>query len=1311
MAKRKARAGAERPRQRVGVFSLAILAVIGAVIWLAPAIVVHTSLRDRPLLAALAGIDGTFSSRSARWSWFSGIEYRDIVLADRTGQPVVIVPSLVIEKGLVSLVADPKNLGTVRLSGVEAVVAVRPGGSSLEDILVPWLAAKADPSPVACEIELVGATVELIDTLHADAWRVSDIFGAGSLAGDGGLAGWTAAGRVRYAGRAGDSAVEPAGRQPRAGTLAAAEPARLDRTTIPAAAAAALAREGGWSVSASPPTAAGRSLAVTTHRLPLGISSVAATRLESPRLADGLADVRLDLRLGPDATEIAGRLELESLAVCSSDTLAKEMTIERCEVPLDVVLQGGTMTIRELRAVSPVFEAEASGRLPLAATGSWQWLEQAVAHDCSVAARIDLAAVAKSLPGGLAVRPDVQVTGGRLQLAAIARADGADRVMEVRLDARNLAAVHQAAAAGDEPEGSGSAGERPLRWSEPFTGWLRGRRGPGREADLRIEEARLTSQAAELSVTGTPAALRAQWTVDLGGLVGELAELLDLGGVRLAGKARGRLDAERAGGGVTEVKVAASVADFELGSATGPAWKDASIALDGELVGSLRGSLAEIDRARGMLTAGGDAFEATLAGGVLIDTAIMTARSEGRREAWLRPAAAGGEVAADCSLAGDLGRWYARLAAAVPSLAVEGLEIGGSINATAAVTPEPAAAGDAWRITKAGGEVERFVLQVAGRSLAEPRVVATAAGMLRPSLGQVEISSAELLSSSLSLRSGGASWQPGHVEDATDPFAAVLSQVRGRLQWQADLTRLETWILPRGVAKRWPLAGRAWGTFDVAETQLGINLVAEATGSQVTVSRGPAGKGEPQPVWQEPQATLGIELTRPFARRADGRLDVADRVVIDRLAVESSTLAIAARGMIDDWSSRRRGELTGSLSYDWAQLSRLATPWTGGRIRLAGAVNRPFAVRASLGGPAAAPDRATAAAPPSAGGLPLPEAWLAATKGGEAEPGAAGRPRITVPVSPTASSRNLGERLAGLSLETSAAWTAADLDGFPLAAGDLAIRLVEGQLALGPFDIAASGGRLRGAPWWTIAPLPGDVVLPPGRVVDRVQLSGGLCRRLVSWISPLLSQATDTSAVVSVDVAGARLPLGDAFGGEVAAQVIFEAFEVRPSGGMQPLVNLLGKLQAAVDPRFALSDRPVLMRVRPEPIRLRLAERRIWHEGLVMDSGQFTVTSRGSVGADGSLAMLVEVALRGDLVGQTPVVAQLLRTPLAIPLKGTLARPQFDAGAIDVTIKRILENTARAVVDDGIGRGLEALFGRPPAQPVPSPPAPLTLPR
>jgi len=1326
MARRRTREQAVRPRRRVGVFSLATLAVLAALAWLAPAVIVHTSLRDRPLEGAFAGIDGTVTSRAAHWRWLGGIEYRDIVMADAAGRPAVIVPSLVIEKGLLGLVLDPRNLGTVRLSGVEAVVAVRPGGSSLEDILAPWLATAAQATGVACELELVDGTIELVDTSRADAWRITDLIAAGTLGADGSLAGWTAAGRVRHAGRPQEG--EPATGSPAA--LRDAEPPRevvvsrdsdpaprLDRTTIPAAAAAALARDGGWSVSAPPPGADGsRALAITTHRLPLGLSSVAATRFDFDRLADGLAEVRLDVALAETATQIQGRAVIEQFAVCAADTLAEQFALERCELPLDLVVDDRGITIRELRAISPVAEAELSGRVPLPGDDPWEWLEAAVTHDCAAAARIDLAAAARSLPGGLAVRDDVKVTGGSLQLSAVARADGADRLLEVRLDARNLAAVREAApaeAAAPKPAGGAepaTEGERLFRWSEPLTAWIRGRRGPGRDAGLRIEEARLASQAAEFSATGTPAALKAQWTVDLGGLVGELAEVLDFGGVRLAGKARGRLEAERAGGDVTAVKLAAAVTDFELAAPGRPVWQDESLSLDAELVGSVSGNLAAIERARGVLAAAGDSLEVSLAGGVLVDTSALTGpRRAGGPAAWIRPAAAGGEVTADCGLVGDLDRWHRRLAAAVPGATVAGLELAGAIEATAAITPAPAAGGDAWRITKAGGEIERFAMRLGDRQVLEPRIVATAAGIVRPTTGAVEISSAEVLSSSLSIRSGGAIWTPATAA-ATSPFDAVMAGVRGRVQWQADLARLADWIVPRDVAAAWPLSGRAWGTLDVAETQLGVNLLAEATGSEVAIVRR-AAQGEPRGVWAEPQAKLVLELTRPYARVAGGGLTVADRLVVDQLSLESSTVALAARGAVEEWSGRRLAELTGSMSYDWGQLSRLATPWTGGKVRLAGTVNRPFTARAPL---AAAPAGMVTAAgdplAPAAGTLPLPDAWLAATRGGEVPP--PGRPAATLPVKDVASVRRLEERLKAVSLDTSAAWTAADIDGFSLAAGDVAIRLVEGQLALGPFDLPAAGGRLRGAPWIALAPAPGELVVPPGRIVERVQLSGAMCNRFATWISPLLGRSTETSGVVSIDTAGARLPLADPLAGEAAAQVVFEQFEVMPSGAMQPLVNLLGKLQAAIDPRFALSDKPVLLRVRPEAIRVRLAERRIWHEGLVMDSGALMLTSKGSVGSDGSLAMLVEVAFRGDLVGQTPVVATLARTPIAIPLKGTLARPQFDAAAIDILLKRVLENTARAVIDDGIGRGLEALFGQPPTPPpTPGQPAPLTLPR
>ncbi len=1307
MAKRRAGAGPQRPpRRRWGVLSLAALAVLGAVAWLAPAVLVHTSLRDQPLVAAFAGIDGSIASRSARWSWLGPSEYRDVVLRDSSGEPAVLVKSLVIEKGILPLAVDPTSLGTVRLSGVEATVAVRRGGSSLEDILAPWLAAPRSGSGPACDLEVVHATVQLADVERRDAWRVVELFAAGTLERDGSLAGWTAAGRLRHAGAA-------AAASERAIPGGPVDSPRLDRATLPAATAAVLARDGGWSVSA--PAGSGRAIAITASRLPLGGTSLLATRFNHERLLDGLADLRLDLVPGEGASELRGRMVVDQLAVVRSDTLAEEFTLERCELPLSLTLSPDAIAVHELRFTSPVARGEVSGRVAWPDADGWRWLEDCVGRDLSVAAEIDLAAAARALPGGLAVRPEVRVTGGSLWLSALTRGDGADRVLEAKLEARDLAAVRRGAdREGDDAAEADQAGDRPLRWNEPLTGWLKARRGPGRGAGLRIEEGRIASPAAELSAAGTPAALKVQWTADLGGLVGELAEVLDFGGLTLAGICRGRLDLERTSGGerasgeLAAVKLAASVHAFALTLPGRQPWQDESLSLDIEGSGSQVAGRTVIETGRGMLSARGDALEATLAGGVVVDLAGWAA---GRR-GWLVPAGGEGSVAADCSLVGDLGRWQRRLGTVLPALGAPGLELAGSVQAAAAVAADPAGGGDAWRITKAGGEIERFAMVAGERRVAEPRIVLSAAGTIKPAAGSIEISSAELLSSTMSLRTGGVSWA---ADSAGGPagagwLEALLANARGRVQWQADLGRLEAWLVAADMAAAWPVTGRAWGTLDLAETQQGLNLLAAATASQLEIARRADAKATtaPRPVWSEPQASITCELTRPFVRTAavGGQatgLAAADRLVIDRLELASSTLAVTARGGIADWSSRRQTTLEGTVAYDWEQLSRLATPWTGGRVRVSGHGTRPFVIRVPLA--AASGTTARPEPPPLADTLPLPEEWLEALKpAGAAERRATARP----PLTPTAA-RRLAEQL---SLDTSAAWDAADLAGLPVAAGDVTIRLFEGQLAVGPFDVPAGGGRIRGAPWLKLVPAPGELVVPPGRVVERVGLSGEFCDNFVGLVSPLFAGATRSAGVMTVDLAGARLPVGDPLAGEAAGQIIFEQFEVRPSGAMQPLVNLLGRLQAVIDPRFALGDQVVLLRVRAEPIRVRLAERRIWHEGMVMDFGQLTVSSRGSVGEDGSLAALVEVAFRGELAGQTPVVARLLQTPIAIPLKGTLARPQFDSGAIDVVVKRIVENTARAVLDDGISRGLEAVFGSPPpGQRQPGQPAPLTLPR
>jgi len=1291
----------------------AVVAALAGSAWVAPGVIALSSLRDRPLAALFAGIDGRITSRAAAWRWWGGIEYRDVALVGRDGRPLVAIPRVVVDRGLAALLLDPTDLGPVRLVGAEALLEVRRGGSTLEDVLAPWLAALAQaPAPaVSFELEVVDAAVELVDLERDDAWRITDILAAGTVRSDATLAGWTVSGRARHSGTpvrdlaaaanrvasdgAGHSA-GPAGAVPRL-----AGPGRLDRTTVAAGATATLARDGGWSVS-SPDVAAAdapRSLAVAATRLPLGVSSVAATRFDARHLLDGLADLRLDITLpaaGPAApaggprppgvrpaaaVRVAGVVSGTQLAVLRADSLAEVVAVDRAEMPLDISIDGDRVGVRSLRVSSQLFQAEATGRIRLPTGGAWEWAELQIGEDFALAADVDLAAAARTLHGGLAVRPDVRVTQGQLHLTAAAHNDGHDRVLELRATSRDLAAVQGVVAEG------GGRQERQLRLTEPFTAWLRGRRGAARGERLRIEEARIASSAVEVSAAGDAQAAVVQWTVDLAKLVGEAVEVLELDGLDVAGVARGRLDVDRAAAdGDARARLSASLTDFVLARPGRPVWRDAELSIEAEGAGSLSENALLVDRGRGIVSAAGDALEVTLTGGAIVNLAPLFGGPARHPGAWLHAVPGGQPIAADVTVAGDMGRWQSRWA----GVAGAGGEppLGGSLKAAAAL----AADGDGWRITRAGGEVEKLKVQLDGRQIVEPRAMASAAGRWQPATGLVEISSAELLTATASLRTGGLTILPR--PPAGGAVDALVDRVRGKVQWQADVGRLEGWLATPAAAARWPATGRAWGTVEILDTPLGLNLLLEATGSQLAVAGPPGGaagaEARPVPLWSEPRAALVLEVTRP----REAAQTPGEELAINQFKLESSTLAVAAAGGVRDWSTRRFVDIGGNVAYDWEQVSRLATPWTGGRVRLAGNGARPFVLRGPLGGPALA----AATAGEAAHRVTLPDEWLAAAGG---TPGTLAR--VTLPAPAPRGRDGLAARLEAMSLETSAAWTGAEVAGFAVDPGEMAVRLFEGQLALGPFDLGVAGGRLRGGPWLRLVPLPGEVVVPPGRCIDRVMLSRELSDRWVRWLVPLVGHAARMQGWMSVDMAGARVPLADPFGGEASGQVIFENLEAVPGGDVQPLVNLLTKLQTAIDPRFAFGDKVVLLRVRPDPVRVQLADRRLWHDGLVIDSGQLVLRSAGSVAADGALAMNVEVSFRGDVAGATPVVGKLLRTPLLIPLRGTVDRPQFDARALDAVVARIVENTADAVINDGLGRSLEALFGNPPP-PTPAPP-------
>ena len=1284
-----------QPRVRRTFRRMLAFGLLVAAVACAPQVAVFTRLRERPLEAIVARLDGTVASGSASWSWLGPVEYRNIVVRDRNGVAVLAIEKATLDSGLLQLarefgLATQPQLGRLRLSGVELASIVEPGGSTIERLLAPWATRPAGGVRPELTIDIVDGGVMLIDAVHGDAWRVEDLVATGQLASRG-FENWTVAGRAVHVGREPIEADAVAVFQQLRRAGDAATP--VGPVQVATAATAVMGREGGFSLSS--PEAVGNGLPPTlvlaTNRLPLGVSELGAVRFGWPAVLDGHADMRLDIDL-PAATNaggaaqqprpgvgVRGRLTATDVHLLDASSLREHFHIERVESPLDCVIERDAIVLREFTAKSPLFTLQASGRLPRNAQAGWGWLEAVAAADFTFAGEIDLAEVARGRPGGLELRPDVRVTEGSLRVAAVSRAEDGQRVVEVRLSSEDLEAIQ---------------GSRQLRWDEPLTAWFRGRGGA---TDFRMDEARVISPAFEISAAKQEAFTEVSWTADLERLVGEIGEILDLQGTTLAGTVRGscRLGVPHADGSTTAT-ASASIDNFVLELPGQGRWSDELLQLEATGVGRAWAAGLLIDQGHLHLEAGTDAADVTVASPMIWSTAGPVVRGLG---------GASPLPAAEVTVTGSLAQWHARLASLLPTVSLEGTTVSGRCELSGTV----AGVEEGWRITRAGGELSDVAVELSeGRRVEEPRVVGSFAGTVFSEGRGVEISSAEVLTATLSLRSGGFSFLR---EAGVSLGGRRLPKLRGVGQWQADVGRIERWLAEPLAAASWPASGRVWGTFEVSDTPAGVNLRLSATGNDLALARVPAssvlGIGAvvpPTEVWREPRATFSLEVTRPTA-------DPSADVTINAVALESSTAAFTASGSLSDLKDLGFLELRGTATYDWDALSRLAMPWTGGRIRLAGSGGRPFAIRGPLGGlaePSAAEAQLATGQPPVEGlqepppvvSLEQPDDWLTAARGlSERRLAVAATPR-QVSLRSSTPPQAMADWLRSVSLETTLAWTAADLFGLPLQAGDMPVRLLDGQLAFGPFDVAASGGRLRGAPWLRVLPGPAELVIPPGRIVERVDISQGVANRWMTWVAPLLGQATQIAGRISVDTAGTQLQLADPFGGQAAGEVLFEGVEVTPGAPAQPLVTLIGRLQWLLDPRFGVGDKVVLMRVREQPVRVWLHNRRIWHEGLVMDMGQLTVRTSGSVAADGTLAMDVEMAFRGDIAGQTPIVAALLRTPLLIPLKGTIERPQFDASAIDKIFARIAANTANAVIGDGINRGLEAIFGNP-QQPAP----------
>ena len=263
-----------------------------------------------------------------------------------------------------------------------------------------------------------------------------------------------------------------------------------------------------------------------------------------------------------------------------------------------------------------------------------------------------------------------------------------------------------------------------------------------------------------------------------------------------------------------------------------------------------------------------------------------------------------------------------------------------------------------------------------------------------------------------------------------------------------------------------------------------------------------------------------------------------------------------------------------------------------------------------------------------------------------------------------------------------------DVFGMRLQQTRVVVRVEEGRVLIDPIDSTLNGGRLHLDPE-LIVDKQGVRWLHLGRTSSLIdaEINDEVSHRVLSYVAPVLDQATRVQGRISLDLVFANVPLGgEDAQARIEGDVQFDDVEFMPG----PLVDdLIGV--------FRLERRPLM--VLRDPISVRILGRKIYQEGLILPVGNVAVIGiDGWVDFDKNLDLLASFAVVPPKQN-IPVLSQILEsTQLQVPIKGTLDNPKINGDAIKDRFKNMgdaLLETALGIGGGGLGRIFQGGGGRP----------------
>jgi hypothetical protein len=264
-------------------------------------------------------------------------------------------------------------------------------------------------------------------------------------------------------------------------------------------------------------------------------------------------------------------------------------------------------------------------------------------------------------------------------------------------------------------------------------------------------------------------------------------------------------------------------------------------------------------------------------------------------------------------------------------------------------------------------------------------------------------------------------------------------------------------------------------------------------------------------------------------------------------------------------------------------------------------------------------------------------------------------------------------RLKPLKATGRVSWDGGRLYGLALGEGGVVVELHNGLLRTEPIRCELGTGEVNVMPQWDMNT--NFVQLASGSRIQNLQVTPELSGEWLGFLAPMMAEAANVQGTVSARVQQFDYYMDSPSTSTIVGQLSLLNTSASPGQSIGPLIQVLD----LVDRSDAGQSRDLVFPNQDIPFELRNGM--VLHDGLQVGFGKYMLSSRGGVGLDKRVQLVLTVPLEANAAGRT----------LEIPVGGTVDRPQLDTSGL---LQNLGRQQIQNQVDKQLNGGLNKLLDK-----------------